>query len=298
MKRIVRYVRDSGYSARLDFAINIDARLVPIYEQMIRTSRGLCVNSHRFRGEEIPVLSENALTEKDAALIVRPSGHWGSFPARFVCFGPFCLDTSREQLLLDESLVNLFGKPIKFLIKILEKPNEIVSRQELCRHLWAAEPDTTACANLSTTLNKVRTTLGDSISQPKYIETIRDVGCRFIAPVQYLASRPMPSSTNPAVSPPKALKVLALGRVLSRLGHRIFPHLRSVMVFVTATFVGFGVSFVWVEGIRARSVAGVVFVSMVAAATAAMVSATTRLIARPRKTVAEATPGGRFSDRG
>ena len=236
------------------------------------------------------------MTEKAAASIAEPSGHEGPFPARFVCFGPFSLDTSREQLFLDESLVNLFGKPIKFLIKILEKPNEIVSREELCRHLWAAEPDTTASANLSTTLNKVRRTLGDSISQPKYIETVRDVGCRFISPVQYLAAWPMPSRAIPAVSQQKALKVPALGRVPSLLGHRIFPHLRSVMVFVTATFVGFGVSFVWIEGIRARSVAGVVFVSMVAAATAAMVSATTRLISRSRKTVAEAMAASRSSD--
>ena len=244
------------------------------------------------------VLSEKESMERDAASIAGPSGHEGPFPARFVCFGPFCLDTSRAQIFLDESLVNLSGKPIKLLIKILEKPQAVVLRDELCRHLWAAEPYSTADANLSTTLNKVRRTLGDSISPPKYIETVRDMGYRFIAPVQYLTSRPMPSSANPAVSPRKALKVLALGCVLSQLGHRMFPHLHSVMVLVTATFVGFGVSFVWVEGIRARSVAGVVFVSMVAAATAAMVSATTRLIARSRKTVAEAIPGGRFSDRG
>ena len=73
-------------------------------------------------------------------------------------------------------------------------------------------------------------------------------------------------------------------------------HSGAAMVLITATFVGFGVSFVWVEGIRARSVAGFALVSMVAAATAAMVSATTRLISRSRKTVAEASAAGRSSD--
>ena len=249
--------------------------------------------------EEIAVLFEKGLMENEAASIGGSSEHEGPFPARFVCFGPFCLDKIREQLFLDTSRVNLFGKPIKLLMKILEKPNEIVLRDELCRHLWAVEPHTAAYANLATTLNKVRGALDDPTSQPKYIETVRDLGYRFIMPVRYSHSRPLPSSINPpvsAVSPPKTLRVSALGRVLSRLARRMFPHSSAVMVLVTATFVGFGVSFVWVEGIRARNVAGLVFVSMVAAATGAMFSATTRLISRSRKTVAEAMPGDRPGD--
>lgn len=249
--------------------------------------------------EEIAVLSEKGLMEKDAASIVGLSGHERPFPARFVCFGPFYLDTIREQLFLDTSRVNLFGKPLKLLIKILEKPNEIVSGEELCRHLWAAEPETATYANLATTLNKVRTALDDSTSQPKYLETVRDVGYRFIMPVRYSDSRPQPSSIAPpvsAVSPPKALKVAALRRALSRLGRRMFLNPSAAMVLVTATFVGFGVSFVWVKGIRARSGAGLVFVSMVAAASKAMLSATTRLISRSRRTVAEAMPGRRSSN--
>ena len=243
-------------------------------------------------------MSEKGLMENEPASIVRPSSHEGPFSARFVCFGPFCLDKIREQLFLDSSRVNLLGKSIKLLIKILEKPNEIVSRDELCRHLWAVEPDTAAYANLATTLNKVRGALDDSTSQPKYIETVRDLGYRFIMPVRYSDSRPLPSINPPvsAVSPPKTLKVSALGRILSRLARRMFPHSSAVMVLVTATLVGFGVSFVWVEGIRARNVAGLVLVSMVAAATGAMVSATTRLISRSRKTVAETMSDDRPGD--
>ena len=244
-------------------------------------------------------LSEKGLMEKEAASIVGRSGHEGPFPARFVCFGPFYLDISREQLFRDQLRVNLFGKPVKLLIKILEKPNEMVLRDELCRYLWAAEPDATVSANLSTTLNKVRRALDDSTSQPKYIETVRDVGYRFMAPVQYLHTCPLPSNINPpvpAVSPHQTLQVAAFGRVLSLLGRRRFSHASAIMVLVTATFVGFGVSFVWVNGIRARSVAGLVVVSMVAATTAAMASATTRLISRSRETVAEALPDGRSGD--
>lgn len=244
------------------------------------------------------LLSEKVLMEKDAASTVGPSGHEAPFPARFVCFGPFYLDVSREQLFLGRSQVNLVGKPIKLLMKILEKPNQIVLRDELCRQVWAAEPDTTFYANLATTLNKVRSALGDSTSQPKYIETVRDSGYRFIAPLEYLNSSSLPSSVNPpvsVVSAVPALKVSGLGQVLLR---RVFPDSSAVMVLVTATFVGFGASFVWVEGIRARSVAGIVLVSMVAAATTAMVSATSRLICRSRKTLADIMSGARSSDHG
>lgn len=239
------------------------------------------------------LLSEKGLLEKDAASTERPSAHEGRFPARFVCFGPFYLDVSREQLFLGESKVNLFGKPLKLLMKILERPNEIVLRDELCRHVWAAEPDTTLDANLSTTLNKVRTALSDPTSQPKYIETVRDSGYRFIAPVEYLDSCPLPSSRNRPV--PETSQVSGLGQAHFS---RLFPPASAVMVFLTASLVGFGVSFVWAEGIRARSVAGLVFVSMIAAATAAMVSATTRLISRSRKTVAGVMPDAPSIDRG
>lgn len=245
------------------------------------------------------MLAEKGLLEKDAASIVGPPGPERPFPARFVCFGPFCLDTSREQLFLDQSQVNLLGKPIKLLIKLLEKPNEIVSRDALSRQLWAVEPDTTVYANLATTLNNVRRALGDSTSQPKYIETVRDAGYRFMGPVEWLESCQLPSRINPpvsAASPRKTVKVSALRRVLFRVGRRMFPDASAVMVLFTAILVGFGVSFVWVDGIRARSVTGLVLVSMVAAASAAMVTATARLISRSRRTVAQVIPGECSSD--
>src|SRR5215469_16815289 len=222
------------------------------------------------------LVSEKGLMEKDAVSTGRPSGREKRFPARFVCFGPFYLDVSREQLFLGESKVNLFGKPLNLLMKILERPNQIVLRDELCRHLWGAEPDTALDANLCSTLNKVRNALGDPTSQPKYIETVRDSGYRFIASVEHLDSCPRPSRDPPV---PQTLQVSGLGLALFS---RMFPAASAVMVLVTASLVGFGVSFVWAEGIRARSVAGLVLVSMVAAATVAMVSATIRLISRSR----------------
>lgn len=231
--------------------------------------------------------------EKDAASIVGPSPRNGFFPARFACFGPFYLDTCHEQLYRDKLPVKLFGKPVKLLRKLIESSNKIVSRDELYRELWAGKPQAAINANLCTTLNKLRKALGDSPSQPLYVETLPGRGYCFMAPVQYLDS---PPGENSVVSPVKAQKVSALRRVLSWRRRHVYPDANSVMVLITAMLVGFGSSVLWVEGIRARSVAGLAKVSLVAAAMAAMVLATARLISRSRKAVAKAMPGRHYSD--
>lgn len=239
-------------------------------------------------------MSEKELMEKDVVSIVGPSPHKVPFPARFACFGPFYLDTCHDLLYRDKSRVKLFGKPIKLLRKLLERSSEIVSRDELGLELWGSKPQAAIDANLTTTLNKLRKALGDSSSQPLYIETLSGAGYCFVAPVQYLDSPPY---ENSVVSPLNAQKVSASRRVLSWQRHNLHPNANAVMVLITATLVGFGGSLVWVEGIRARSVAGIVTVSLVAAAIAAMVLSTARLISRTRKTVAKAMPNGHASDR-
>lgn len=238
-------------------------------------------------------MSEKELMEKDAASIVGPSLHKGPSPPRFACFGPFYLDTCHELLYRDKLRVKLFGKPIKLLRKLIESSSEIVSRDELCRELWAGRPQDAIDANLHTNLNKLRKALGDSSSQPLYIETLPGVGFCFMAPVQYLDS---PPPENSVASPLKAQRVSASRRVLSWQRRHMHPDANALMVLITATLVGFGGSLVWVEGIRARSLVGLVKVSLVAAAIAAMVLATARLISRSRKTVAKAMPGRHYSD--
>jgi DNA-binding winged helix-turn-helix (wHTH) protein len=207
-----------------------------------------------------------------------------SFPARFVCFGPFYLDVSRRQLYRNGSRLKLLGKPIRLLKRLLETPNEIVLREELCGRLWSSTPDIVIYANLSTTLNKLRTALGDSASQPIYIETVHGVGYRFMAPIEFSESAPS-SQVSLVASSTKPAAFSGLSRVFAWLQRRRLALSSAVTVLATAVFVGFGCSLVWIEGIGAKSLRALVLITMIGAATAVMAFATARLIARSREVV-------------
>lgn len=204
-----------------------------------------------------------------------------SFPARFVCFGPFCLDVRRQQLYQNGSRLKLAGKPIMLLKYLLETPNEIVLRAELCGRLWSDAPDLVIYANLSTTLNKLRKALGDLASQPTYVETVHGVGYRFMAPIEF--SESAPSSQVSLVTPSaKPAEFSRLSRVFAWLQRRRPALSSAVTVLVTAVFIGFGCSLVWIKGIGAKSLRAVVFMAIIVAATAVMVSAAARLVVRTR----------------
>jgi DNA-binding winged helix-turn-helix (wHTH) protein len=220
--------------------------------------------------------------EGDAVSVEAPSARESRFPARFVCFGPFYVDINTDQLYRSDSLVKLSGKPIKLLLKVIERRNEIVFRDELCRDLWAAEPDATINANLTTTLTKLRKALGDSASEPIYIETIPRLGYSFKAPVQYSHFHLQPLNHNVAVSPLRPMNS-ALRQVLYWMRCRRLVYSSVVILLITSTVVGSGASLVWVEGIRARSVTGLALVSFLAVAIAAMVFTSARLIFRSRQ---------------
>src|ERR1700720_4156277 len=77
----------------------------------------------------------------------------------------------------------LTGQPFQVLAILLERPGEVVTREELQKRLW---PDTFVDVdhNLNTAINKIREVLGDSAESPRYVETLPRRGYRFIAPVE------------------------------------------------------------------------------------------------------------------
>jgi DNA-binding winged helix-turn-helix (wHTH) protein len=78
--------------------------------------------------------------------------------------------------------LKLTGQPFEVLSILLERPGEVVTREELQKRLW---PDTFVDVdhNLNTAINKIREVLGDSAENPKFVETLPRRGYRFIAPV-------------------------------------------------------------------------------------------------------------------
>lgn len=91
---------------------------------------------------------------------------------RFVRFGPFQVDQQRQEVTKSGARLKLQGKVYQVLAALLEKPGEVVTREELRQRLWPSDTHVNYDANVNTTVNKLRQALGDSTEKPLYIETI------------------------------------------------------------------------------------------------------------------------------
>jgi DNA-binding winged helix-turn-helix (wHTH) protein len=114
---------------------------------------------------------------------------------RYIRLGPFQIDQQRQEITKNGEKLKLQGKVYRVLMTLLEKPGEVVTREELRRRLWPAETYVNYDANVNTTVNKLRLALGDSSERPIYIETIPRRGyCLLVQPE--ISATP----TTPAVS--------------------------------------------------------------------------------------------------
>ena len=128
-----------------------------------------------------------------------------------VSFGVFRLDFEKGQLSKFGTPVRIKPQPLKLLLLLVERPGELVSREEIQQELWG---DTNTFVDFDLGLNhcvrQIRSVLGDDASTPRYLETIPRRGYRFIAPVtqappQLETTAAVPSVPNPATHelPPK-----------------------------------------------------------------------------------------------
>jgi DNA-binding winged helix-turn-helix (wHTH) protein len=102
---------------------------------------------------------------------------------RYIRLGPFQIDQQRQEITKNGEKLKLQGKVYRVLMTLLEKPGEVVTREELRQRLWPAETYVNYDANVNTTVNKLRLALGDSSEKPIYIETIPRKGyCLLIQP--------------------------------------------------------------------------------------------------------------------
>ena len=100
-----------------------------------------------------------------------------------ICFGVFEVDTRSGELRRQGSKVKLQEQPFQVLVSLLERPGEVVTREELTKRLW---PDNTFVdfeRGLNAAVAKLRLALNDSAEQPLYVETVARKGYRFIATV-------------------------------------------------------------------------------------------------------------------
>ena len=104
--------------------------------------------------------------------------------SRYLCFGPFHIDLKREELFKDRARVRIPSKVYQVLVALLDKPGEVVTREDLRARLWPAGTFVNYDANVNTTVNKLRLALGDEPDTPQYVETIPRQGYCFVARVE------------------------------------------------------------------------------------------------------------------
>jgi len=115
-----------------------------------------------------------------------------------VRFGPYEADLAAGELLKDGRRVRLQEQPFQVLAALLERPNEVVTRDELRQRLW---PDATFVdfdQGLNTAINKLRDALGDSAANPRFVETLPRRGYRFTFPLPDQGAVNQPSPATPA----------------------------------------------------------------------------------------------------
>src|SRR5881397_4133586 len=74
-------------------------------------------------------------------------------------------------------------QPMRLLEILLERPGEVVTREELRSQIWPNESFGDFDQAVNVAIAKLRGALGDSADNPRYIETLPRRGYRFIAPV-------------------------------------------------------------------------------------------------------------------
>ena len=95
-------------------------------------------------------------------------------------FDDFEADLRAAELRRNGTRLKLQLQPFQVLIALLERPKEVVTREELRQRLWPQDTFVDFDHGLNTAMVKLRDVLGDSASSPKYIETIAKRGYRFL----------------------------------------------------------------------------------------------------------------------
>jgi TolB-like protein/DNA-binding winged helix-turn-helix (wHTH) protein/Tfp pilus assembly protein PilF len=112
---------------------------------------------------------------------------------RRIRFGDFDVDLRTAELLKGGRSVRIQEKPFQVLAMLLERPGDLVTREELRQALWPADTFVDFDVGLNTAIRKLRDALGDSADEPRFIETLPRRGYRFVATVE---SEPPPDAVD------------------------------------------------------------------------------------------------------
>jgi len=142
-------------------------------------------------------------------------------------FGGFEVDFRAGQLRRNGSVLPIQPKALELLRALLEKPGEVITREQLRLKLWGTGTFVEFDDSLNHAVKKLRQALGDTSEAPRFIETLPRHGYRFIAAVEVLALDENPANTPVDGSRRRILVIAALVMVLAGAGgYGVLTYLR------------------------------------------------------------------------
>src|SRR5712691_8919684 len=105
-----------------------------------------------------------------------------------VRFGAFELDGRTHEVRKQGVRMHLQGQPLQVLELLVERAGDIVTREEIRQRLWSADTFVDFDHSLNNAVARIRETLGDSSTSPRFIETVPRRGYRFLAPVEVVGT--------------------------------------------------------------------------------------------------------------
>ena len=115
-------------------------------------------------------------------------------------FGRFELDLRAGELRRNGLKVKLQEQPFQVLAELVERPGQVVTREELRNRLWPANTYVDFDHSLNAAIRRLRDALGDSAENPTFVETVARRGYRFLAPVSGVSQNGSALTEAPAES--------------------------------------------------------------------------------------------------
>ena len=164
-------------------------------------------------------------------------------------FGAFEADAATGELRRQGIRIRLNAQPFQVLLMLLDRPNEVLTREEIARALW---PDGTFVDfdhGVNSALNRIREALGDAAGSPRFVETLARRGYRFIAPVERIGGDAPESSSEASVSVAAGNPVAANGHETGsakgmlasqqELPHAPHTFVRTMFILLQLMYLGF-----------------------------------------------------------
>lgn len=159
--------------------------------------------------------------------------------ARRFRFGVFEADAGTGELRRQGLRVKLNAQPFQVLVMLLERPGELLTREEIARELWGDGTFVDAEHGVNSAVNRIREALGDAASNPRFVETLARRGYRFVAPVERLPEEPAEEAATTQASEPEGpvrLRILATADELPQASYRV---VQTLFVLLQAMYLGF-----------------------------------------------------------